>query len=97
MTHIGTILDNALDNFRACSDTEMTRIWEIWKDAVGDTIAQNAQPGAFKKNTLIVHVSSSVWMHHFKFLKQDMLNNINQALNHELVKDIRFKIANLHS
>jgi len=97
MKHIGTIIDNALKEFRVASDSEMTRIWDLWDDAVGDTIAQNAKPGAFKKDVLLVHVSNSTWMHHLRFLKQQMMDDINRALGQNLVKEIKFKIASLHS
>jgi len=97
MAHISSILDTALKEFRVTSDTEMTRIWELWEDAVGEAIAQNAKPGAFKKDVLLVHVSSSVWMQQLRFLKQDLLSRINFALGQELVREIRFKIANLHT
>ncbi|MEA2061330.1 MAG: DUF721 domain-containing protein [Thermodesulfobacteriota bacterium] len=97
MTHISSVLDSALENFRVTSDTEMIRIWKLWDEAVGDTIARNAKPGAFKKDILLVHVSSSVWMQQLRFLKQDLISRINFALGQELVREIRFKIANLHA
>jgi predicted nucleic acid-binding Zn ribbon protein len=76
---------------------EMTRIWDTWTDSVGNEVAKNAEPSAFKDGTLIVNVSSSVWMQHLKFLEKDMISNINQSLNKMLVKKVRFKIAKLHN
>ncbi|MCP4115507.1 MAG: DUF721 domain-containing protein [Desulfobacteraceae bacterium] len=97
LTHIGSILDKALDNFRPSSDTEMTQIWSLWDQAVGDGIAQNAKPAAFKDGTLIVHVSSSVWLQQLRFIQQDLHTNLNLALGRPLVKELRFKIAALHN
>ncbi|MCP3898513.1 MAG: DUF721 domain-containing protein, partial [Desulfobacteraceae bacterium] len=95
--HISNILDTTLKNYRPKSDMEMTRIWDLWGEAVGDEVAKNAKPAAFKEGTLIVNVSSSVWIQHLKFLEKDMISNINHILNKKLVKKVRFKIAKLHN
>ena len=76
---------------------EMTKIWDHWTKAVGEEIAKNAKPALFKDGTLIVNVSSSVWIQHLRFLENDMISNINQLVEKELVKKIRFKIAKLHN
>jgi predicted nucleic acid-binding Zn ribbon protein len=76
---------------------EMTRIWDKWTESVGNEITKNAKPAAFKDGTLIVNVSSSVWIQHLKFLKNDMISNLNNILNKKLVKEIKFKIAKLHN
>ena len=96
MFHIGDILNGALKEFRPSADTGMTRIWDIWDQAVGEATSRNAKPGAFKDGILIVHVSSSVWMHHMLFIKQDMQLKINQTLGQDLVRELKFKIAALH-
>ena len=97
LTHISNILDTTLKNYRPKSDMEMTGIWDTWTESVGDEITKNAKPAAFKDGTLIVNVSSSVWIQHLKFLEKDMISNINNILNKKLVKKIKFKIAKLHN
>ncbi len=96
-THIKTILDTALGKFRPASDLDMTMIWDIWDNVVGEMIAENAKPGAFRDGILRVNVSSSVWLHQLRFLKHDMELNINRAIGKDIVKEIKFKIANIHS
>jgi len=97
LTHIGTILNQALEDFRPSADTGMTAIWELWNSVAGEALAQNAKPGAFNNGILIVHVSSSVWMHQLKFLKTSLMSNLNHALGTPLVKEMKFKIAALHN
>ncbi len=97
LTHISNILGDTLKSYRPKSDMDMTRIWDIWGEAVGNEVAKNAKPAAFKEGILIVNVSSSVWMQHLKFLEKDMISNINQILNKKLVKKVRFKIAKLYN
>ena len=96
LVHIGDILEKALSEYRPAKDMEMTRIWECWDEAVGGAVSENAKPGAFNKGTLIVNVSSSVWMQQLKFLEKEIRSKLNRLLGKELVTTIRFKIAKLH-
>ncbi len=97
LIHIGDILGNTLGKYRPAMDTEMTRIWDIWEDAVGRPIAMNAKPDAFKDGILNVNVSSSSWIHQLKFLEAEMIANINKRLDLQIVTRIRFKIGKIHS
>ena len=97
LIHISDILDSALKKYRPARDMDMTRIWEIWDGAVGRPIAMNAKPDAFRQGILIVNVSSSSWIHQLKFLEREMVANLNNHLESDMVKQIRFKIGKIHS
>ncbi len=90
---IGGIIDDVLKTFRRESDGELTRVWQIWDDIVGDVISQNAKPAAFKGKVLLVHVSSSAWIHQLQFLKLSMISKLNGALGKALIEDLKFKIG----
>ena len=68
---------------------------ETQDDIVGDVIAQNARPAAFKGKILLVHVSSSTWVHQLQFLKQEMIAKLNDTFGKELISDLKFKIGPL--
>lgn len=93
--HIGNILEDVLKSYRSEADFGLKVIWRLWDTAVGETIAQNAQPAAFKGNLLIVHVSSSTWIHQLQFLKNDLIAALNKDLAQPLLADIKFKIGPL--
>jgi predicted nucleic acid-binding Zn ribbon protein len=93
--HIGHILDNVLKSYRAETDSGLRDIWHLWDAAVGEAIAQNARPAAFKGNLLIVHVSNSTWIHQLQFLKNDLISALNTALGQPFLTDIKFKIGSL--
>jgi len=97
LIHISDILNRALGKYRPAKDTKMTRIWEIWDQAVGAPIAMNAKPDAFKDGILSVNVSSSAWIHQLKFLEKEMASNLNAQLDTPLISRIRFKIGKIHS
>lgn len=96
LIHISDIINNILKNIRPSSDIGMTKIWKLWRHSVGEAIAKEATPGAFKDGTLIVHVSSSVWMQQLTFLKRDIIVKLNSELECEMVKEMRFKIGRVN-
>ena len=97
LIHISDILNAAFSKYRPAMDSDMTRIWDIWDQAVGRPIAMNAKPDSFKDGILRVNVSSSAWIHQLKFLEQEMVQNLNRQLESDAVKEIRFKIGKILS
>ncbi len=89
------ILTQVLATCRRESDLHLVRIWEHWDAVVGRVVAENAQPAAFKGRRLIVHVTSSVWIHQLCFMKDDILHSLNKALGAPLLDEIKFKIGPL--
>ena len=93
--HIGGILADILKTYRRESDGGLVQVWQVWDDIIGDVIAQNARPAAFKGKILLVHVSSSTWVHQLQFLKKEMIAKLNKALGKALIDDLKFKIGPL--
>lgn len=91
--HIGNIISNVLKTCRNDFDENLAQVWSLWNSAVGDGIANNARPEAFKGKLLLVNVTNSTWMHQLQFLKKDIIKQINHALGKELVEEIKFKIG----
>jgi len=90
---IGQVIGDILKQSRMQTDTSLIRVWDIWEKAVGEAIADNTQPAAFKGDLLIVHAASSSWLQQLRFIKGDILRKVNQHLGQAHVKDIKFKIG----
>ena len=88
---IGRVLEKTIRGFRKPSDMDLTRIWECWDEVAGEVVAENAQPAAFKGHILVVHVTSSTWIHQLRFVQDELTSKLNQALGKELVREIKFK------
>ena len=95
LDQLGTIIDASLKTYRQKKDTNMLKIFDLWEGTVGESISMNAKPAAFKGDLLLIHVSSSTWMHHLYFKKQELIDKINAALGNELVRELKFKIGSL--
>ena len=91
--HIGSIIDDVIKSYRRESDTELIQVWNVWDGVVGEVLAQNARPAAFKGRVLLVHVSSSTWIHQLQFLKEEMIDKLNTALGKVLIEELKFKIG----
>ena len=94
-TPIGSILETILDQCRSNSGGGIEHLINVWEDAVGPPIAENAKPFAVKGALLLVHVSSSAWMHQLRFLKTELLDKLNRGLVGQRIEDIKFKIGPL--
>ncbi|MCG6892774.1 MAG: DUF721 domain-containing protein [Desulfobacteraceae bacterium] len=93
--HIGSVLPRVLREFRPPREGDLGQIEGVWKTIVGTAVAENARPYAVKGGVVLVHVSSSVWIHHLRFLRQDIVDKINNAIGTALVEELKFKIGPL--
>lgn len=70
------------------------KIYNVWKDCVGETIAKFASPIGIKNNKLMVSVENSVWRFELNNRKKEIILKINSHLqtlkNRILIKDIVF-------
>jgi len=67
--------------------------WGVWEKAVGETIAQQAQPAFMRGGTLFVKCASSAWMQQLQFMKGQICEQLNRLLGKDVIKDIRFQMG----
>jgi len=68
------------------------KLWARWGEIVGPTVAQNTEPVGFYRGTLYLWVRNSSWMQQLTFMKDHIQKTINQKLNKQFVKNIRFTL-----
>jgi hypothetical protein len=93
---LGAVLDHSLKRFELSARLDEYGVWPIWNDVVGKTVALNAQPEKIRNGTLFVKVSSPVWMQQLQFMKELILEKLNQRLKGELVKTIFFMVGQIN-
>ena len=94
-TPLGEVLDTILEQCRSDSQGGITHLINVWNRAIGPPIADNARPFAVKGTLLLVHVSSSAWMHQLRFLKDELLDKLNSGLENQRIEELKFKIGPL--
>ena len=65
-------------------------VWNFWNDIVGDALAQRAQPSGYRNGVLFVTVATHAWMQELQFMKDAMLERLNERLGSKLIRDICF-------
>lgn len=94
MKKIGDDVSRELKRFGPAGT--MPRIVEVWRDAVGPTIARNAWPARVARDgTLHVHTSSSSWAFELGQLQQDILRRLRAAAGAAAPSAVRFAVGKL--
>lgn len=88
---LGNVLERLLK--RLDIDFDARRIWEVWKEVVGEPIASRAHPDYIKQKTLCVRVSNSAWLQDLQFRRDEIIERLNARLGRPMVENILFKIG----
>ncbi|MGH7845650.1 MAG: DUF721 domain-containing protein [Candidatus Binatia bacterium] len=87
---LGQILDKSLKRLELSGRIEEYGIWPIWNDSVGPVVARNAQPEKIRNGTLFVSVTSPTWMNELQYVKEIIIDKLNERIGREVVKNIFF-------
>jgi hypothetical protein len=72
---------------------EENAILKLWPKAVGRQIAGQTQPDALRNGMLFVKTTSSVWVQQLSFMKQEILQKMNEIAGKKAITDIRFTVG----
>lgn len=89
-THIKELLSTCLD-----SQHWHIKLLKQWPDIVGN-LASKVHVEKISGTTLTLGVTDSCWLQELYLLSPLLLETINQTLDHEHIKQIRFKKAGNH-
>jgi hypothetical protein len=90
---IGDVLQKTLKKMNISINSTNRNDWNVWYKVTGPQIAAQTQPQKLRGDTLFVKVSTSVWMHQLQFMKQEIIDKINESLGRETIKNIYFSIG----
>jgi len=92
---VDSILERTLSKLNLGIKVKQYQIWEVWDSVVGEHIARQAQPYQIRNMILWITVSSSTWMQQLEFMKQQIIDRLNERIGEKVIKDIRFRIGEL--
>ena len=93
--NVNTAVKGALHTLNLDTKMRGYAVWGVWDQAVGETVAQQAQPTFVRGGTLFVKCSSSTWMQQLQFMKGTICKELNRLLGKEVIKEIRFQIGTI--
>lgn len=95
MERLGDILDRTVRRLPLTRRLDDYALWEIWDDTMGPTVARNAQPDKLRKGTLSVKVRAPTWMQQLQYMKDIMVEKLNERMGREVVTNIFFVVGDI--
>ena len=92
LTHIGAILQDALQRLDYLPGVTRNRIWTEWEAIVGSTVSKVAKPERVQGSTLYVAVSDNSWMQHLAWVREGLLRQIQQCLGPNAITKLHFSL-----
>ena len=90
---IGEILFSSFKGKGVAAKIEENSLIKLWPKAVGQQIVLQTQPDCLKNGTLFIKTTSSVWVQQLHFMKEEILQKLNELAGKITVKDIRFSVG----
>ncbi len=90
MTTLGDALGKLVQSLGMEERLEEQQAVDRWPQVVGDRIALHARAVLFDRGKLVVEVDSASWRQELFYMKQDILNRLDDAFGKPLVQDIIF-------
>ncbi len=68
------------------------KLWLNWKEIVGPTVSENAEPISFHSGILWLCVRNSVWMQQLSFMLEPIKQSVNKNFKENFVKEVRLTL-----
>ena len=88
---IGSVIDSALRQNSLSEGIRPHTALALWREVVGDTLAQASTAETVRGGVLFVRARSGVWAHELTLLRGDILQRLNSRLGGAVLSDIHFK------
>ena len=84
----GVLLEGArawgLDN-----PLEIARMFELWKEMVGEQVAARCEPASLGRGVLKVWAASAPWANELKYLAPEVIRRVNAGVGREVVRELK--------
>lgn len=88
--HIGPVIERTLKRLKLWQRLRETDAVQLFREAVGEEIAKQAEAVGIEKGRLIVKVPSAVWRQELQFRQKEIVEALNEALGSKVVREIYF-------
>jgi len=84
------VVQRVLREYNFTEDIDAYRVFSLWKDIVGEKMADHTKPVRINERVLYVEVDDPLWLTQLKYMKVDILNKIDMRIKKGVLKDVRF-------
>lgn len=85
------VLHRLIDQYRLRGKLTEVKVFDTWREVMGNTISSRTEKIAFQKNILFVKVNSAPLRNELNMRKQKVLDLMNDALGSTPIKDVVIK------
>ena len=90
MEKLNTSIKTFLDNYGLKKGVKQNTAIAIWGEVVGGRVSKNTEPLSVEHGVITVSVSNSTWRQELLFKHQDIIQELNNRLGKNTIKEIRF-------
>jgi hypothetical protein len=68
---------------------EIARVFESWKEMVGEQVAARCEPASLGRGVLKVWAASAPWANELKYLAPEVIRRVNAGVGREVVRELK--------
>jgi predicted nucleic acid-binding Zn ribbon protein len=78
---------------RAAPKTGLAAVQAAWAEALGERLAEVAQPVSERTGTLTVECADGVWAQELDLMQEQLLERLREALGERAPETLKFRVA----
>ena len=92
MNDLSSLLPGFLRQLHFSEELTGELVTELWKNVVGETLAQNARPLRMRESTLVLTVSSEAWKKELFSLRFEILRRLEKLFGPSRVSRLELRV-----
>ena len=92
MNELSSLLPGFLRQLHFSEELTGELVIALWKNVVGETLAQNARPLRMRESTLVLAVSSEAWKKELFSLRFEILKRLEKLLGSSKVASLELRV-----
>ena len=92
MNELSSLLPGFLRQLHFSEELTGELVIALWKNVVGETLAQNARPLRMRESTLVLTVSSEAWKKELFSLRFEILKRLERLLGNSKVASLELRV-----
>jgi predicted nucleic acid-binding Zn ribbon protein len=84
------VLESVLKERKLTSDIDAYRIFPVWGEIAGPTMANHCRPSRLNNDILYIEVDDPIWLAQLRYMKDDIMRNIDKRIKPGVFRDLKF-------
>jgi len=89
-TSLKQVLESVLKEHKLTSEIDAYKIFSVWGEIAGPTVANHSRPSRFHNDTLYVEVDDPIWLSQLRYMKQDIMRKMDRRIKPGTFRDLKF-------